>query len=213
MVPGEKILSIGILDIGIGNIGSVYNVVFNQGWDPILISSHSDFSKITHLIIPGVGSYFSAIEKLNKKKLIDPIYEFANKGNPILGICIGMQILNDTGVEGGATNGLGLIPGATLPLKKVEGLSLPHIGWNEVIHHKDHPILRDIKPNIDFYFVNSYYFQATSDINVISYANYGQEFSAIVSKSNIVGVQFHPEKSQLNGLKMIDNFCLWDGKC
>jgi len=206
-------LSIGILNNGLGNVGAVFNIVFSQGWDPVSVSSPEDFKDISHLIIPGVGSYSTAIHKLTKKDLILPIKEFAEKGNPILGICIGMQILNDTGVEGGKSLGLGLIPGDTLPLKKFDGLNLPHVGWNEVIHLKDHPIIEGIKSSIDFYFVNSYFFQSLDCDVIVSQSNYGQDFPAIVARKNIIGVQFHPEKSQTNGLRLIDNFCLWDGKC
>lgn len=206
-------MSVGIIDYGMGNIGSLSNAVYSQGWDPILISSPETFTDISHLIIPGVGSYSSAMQTLADRKLCDLIIEFVRQGKPILGICLGMQLLSDFGSEGGNSSGFGFIPGNVLPLKKLEGLNLPHVGWNEIVHTKDHPILEGIKPNIDFYFVNGYFFIPDDYEAVVSLTEYGQKFPSIIAKNNIVGVQFHPEKSQTNGLKIIDNFCLWDGKC
>ena len=178
-----------------------------------MVSHRKDFEKLSHLILPGVGSYASAIKKLHAKNLFESIKDFSETKKPILGICIGMQILNDNGTEGGSTEGLGLISGQTIPLSEAEGLYLPHVGWNELSHNRDHPLLNDIKPNVDFYFVNSYYFDAYDSQDIISYSEHGQKFPAIVAKNNIIGVQFHPEKSQSNGLRMIDNFCTWDGEC
>lgn len=196
-----------------GNIGSVSNAIYSQGWDPVLVSSSSQFEDLSHLIIPGVGSYAAAMRLLGKNKIIESITSFANQGKPILGICLGMQILSDSGIEGGPSKGLGLIGGNVAPLEKTDGLYLPHVGWNEVKHKKKHPVLEGIKPGMDFYFVNSYFFNTSSDKDVISYTEYGQKFPSIVANKNVIGVQFHPEKSQLNGLRMLDNFCLWDGEC
>ena len=206
-------MSIGIIDYGVGNIGSLSNAVYSQGWDPILISSPENFKDISHLIIPGVGSYSSAMQMLSERKLYDLIVNFVEQGKPVLGICLGMQLLSDFGSEGGKSSGFGFIPGQALPLKKLEGLNLPHVGWNEVVHIKNHPILEGIKSNIDFYFVNGYFFNLDDDGVVIALTEYGQRFPSIIAKNNIVGVQFHPEKSQKNGLRMLDNFCLWDGVC
>lgn len=206
-------MSIGIIDYGVGNIGSLSNAVYSQGWDPILISSPENFKDISHLIIPGVGSYSSAMQALAERKLYDLIVGFVEQGKPVLGICLGMQLLSDFGAEGGKSSGFGFIPGQALPLKKPKGLNLPHVGWNEVVHIKNHPILEGIKSNIDFYFVNGYFFNSDDDGVIIASTEYGQKFPSIIAKNNIVGVQFHPEKSQINGLRMLDNFCLWDGVC
>ena len=112
-------MSVGIIDYGMGNIGSLSNAVYSQGWDPILISSPETFTDISHLIIPGVGSYSSAMQTLADRKLCDLIIEFVKQGKPILGICLGMQLLSDSGSEGGNSLGFGFIPGNVLPLKKI----------------------------------------------------------------------------------------------
>jgi glutamine amidotransferase len=206
-------LSIGIINIGIGNIGSVSNAVYSQGFDPILVSSAEDFEHITHLIIPGVGSYLAAMKLLRDGDLVEAIVGFVQQGKPTLGICLGMQLLSFIGFEGGQTEGLRLIEGEVMPLEKVKGLNLPHVGWNTVTHKREHPVLNGIKTGLDFYFVNGYFFKAKNDDDVIASSDYGQSFPSIIGNKNIIGVQFHPEKSQINGLRMLDNFCLWDGVC
>ena len=206
-------MTIGIINIGIGNIGSLSNALYSQGWDTILVSSNQDFDNLTHLIIPGVGSYAATMERLHDADLVQPILEFIQQGRPTLGICLGMQLFSSTGFEGADTEGLRLIEGEVIPLKKVQGLNLPHVGWNEVIYTKDHPVLEGVKNGLDFYFVNGFFFKAKNKNDVIASTNYGQSFPSIVGKKNVIGVQFHPEKSQINGLRILDNFCLWDGLC
>ena len=206
-------MTIGIINIGVGNIGSLSNALYSQGWDPILVSSNQDFESLTHLIIPGVGSYAATMERLHDADLVQPILEFIQQGRPTLGICLGMQLFSSTGFEGADTEGLSLIEGEVIPLKKVQGLNLPHVGWNEVIYTKDHPVLEGVKNGLDFYFVNGFFLKAKNKNDVIASTNYGQCFPSIVGKKNVLGVQFHPEKSQINGLRILDNFCLWDGLC
>ena len=206
-------MNIGILDYGMGNTASVFNAVYSQGWDPIFVKNPIELDEISHLIIPGVGSYGSAMNLLAKKDLTTFINAFYCAGKPIMGICLGMQILSSFGVEGGKNNGLNLIKGNVQPLKRVEGLNIPHTGWNNISIKKDHPILEGIKKDVDFYFVHSYAFCVESDNNLFATCEYGETFTSIVGDKNVFGVQFHPEKSQKNGLKIIDNFCLWDGKC
>jgi len=206
-------LSIGIIDVGIGNIGSVSNALYSQGWDPVLVSSTKDFKYLTHLIIPGVGSYSAAMRLLLDAGLATAIIDFVSQGKPTLGICLGMQLLSFIGYEGAKTEGLRLIDGEVMPLKKIKGLNLPHVGWNEVTYKREHPVLSGIKSGLDFYFVNSFFFNARNHNDVIACTDYGQSFPSIIGMNNIIGVQFHPEKSQINGLRMLDNFCLWDGVC
>jgi glutamine amidotransferase len=205
-------MKIGIVDIGIGNIGSLKNALHCQGWDSFLISKPEDFNGITHLILPGVGAFSAAIKRLHESRLFDRIKKFASEGNPVMGICLGMQLLADFGTEGGMQPGLGLIPGRIVPIRAL-GLRLPHVGWNTAQQEQRHRLLEGIRNEVDFYFVHSYRFMAENKENILANTDYSEIFPSIVGKGNVVGAQFHPEKSQVNGLRLLDNFCLWDGKC
>jgi glutamine amidotransferase len=206
-------MSIGIVDVGIGNIGSLRNALHSQGWDTVSVSTPGDFAGLTHLFLPGVGAFAAAMARLNQTSMIEPIRHFAAKGHPVMGICVGMQILAETGIEGGHTHGLALIPGKVLPIASKTGLRLPHVGWNQARQSRAHPLLKGIRNDVDFYFVNSYRFVASEMETVLAETDYAERFPSLISKGNVVGAQFHPEKSQTNGLRLLDNFCLWDGKC
>jgi glutamine amidotransferase len=205
-------MKIGIVDIGIGNIGSLKNALHCQGWDSFLISKPEDFNGITHLILPGVGAFSAAIKRLHESRLFDRIKKFANEGSPVMGICLGMQLLADCGTEGGVQLGLGLIPGRIVPIQAL-GLRLPHVGWNTAQQAQRHRLLEGIRNEVDFYFVHSYRYMVENNENILANTDYGEIFPSIVGKGNVVVAQFHPEKSQANGLRLLDNFCLWDGKC
>lgn len=206
-------MNIGIVDVGIGNIGSLRGALYSQGWDTQTVSSSDDMLNITHLILPGVGSFFNAMRRLHSADLVEPIRRHAADGRPIMGICLGMQLLAGRGSEGGESEGLGLISGEILPFEKVPNFRLPHVGWNVLHSQKQHPLLEGIRDNVDFYFVHSYFFSAKLDADIVGITEYGLSFPSFVASGNIVGVQFHPEKSQRNGLRLLDNFCLWDGAC
>lgn len=153
------------------------------------------------------------MNRLRELNLDTYIRDFASRGHPVLGICLGMQVLGDAGSEGGYTLGLGLIDGEVRRMKPTAGLPLPHIGWNNVLEINKHPLLEGVRPGVDFYFVNSYCFSTSNKKNIILETEYGECFPAMIAKENVVGMQFHPEKSQGNGLRLIDNFCIWDGTC
>jgi imidazole glycerol-phosphate synthase subunit HisH len=203
---------IGIVDIGIGNLGSLRNALHSQGWDSIFVSKPSDLERLSHLLLPGVGAFSAAVKCLHYRELFMPIRRFAAEGRPIMGICLGMQLLAERGTEGGDIEGLGLVPGSVAPID-APGLRLPHVGWNNAYHAQSHPLLEGIRNDVDFYFVHSYRFAATHIKNVLAHTDYGESFPSIVCQGNVIGVQFHPEKSQSNGLRLLDNFCLWDGTC
>ena len=206
-------MNIGIVDIGIGNLGSLRNALYNEGWDTVSVSAEDDFTDLTHLILPGVGAFYAAMDRLGQSGLIEPIRRFAAQGRPMLGICLGMQILAESGTEGGDVPGLGLIPGQVVRIVPGDDLRLPHVGWNNAMQMAKHPLLVGIRNDVDFYFVHSYRFLAAKTENVLAKTDYGEEFPSIVGNGNVVGVQFHPEKSQVNGLRILDNFCRWDGAC
>ncbi len=206
-------MKIGIVDVGIGNLGSLRHAVHSLGWDTLSVSTHNDFDDISHLLLPGVGAFASVINRLEETGLRGPISRFVASGRPLMGICLGMQILADTGEEGGFSTGLALIPGKVVPISLQTGLRIPHVGWNESLQVREHPLLKGIRKDVDFYFVHSYRFIAVDQDTVLAETVHGERFPSIIAKGNVVGIQFHPEKSQGNGLRLIDNFCLWNGKC
>ena len=203
---------VGVLDIEMGNLRSLCNAIDSLGVDPIVVREPSALFEVSRVLIPGVGSYRAAMGNLTRLGFVDPLRRFAASGRPVLGICLGMQILSTRGEEGGAIPGLALIPGDVVLMDSEPTLRLPHVGWNSVTFRAPHPVLRTIRDGKDFYFVHSYEFRCAPDH---SYAetSYGRPFSSIVGVGNVLGVQFHPEKSQRNGLQLLENFCRWDGGC
>lgn len=206
-------MTIGIVDVGIGNLGSINQAIYNLGFDSVPIYDSSGLDRVTHLLLPGVGAFNAAMKRLREAKLVEPIRAFAENGKPLLGICLGMQLLATRGCEGGETWGLNLVPGHIEKIDTMGHLRIPHVGWNEARQKNSHPILNRIRNDVDFYFVHSYKFVADDQKNILAVTEYGETFSSIVAYGNIVGIQFHPEKSQTNGIKLLENFCTWDGKC
>jgi glutamine amidotransferase len=199
---------IGVLNYGMGNLSSVTNALDYLGIDNQIINSKEEFSDISKLIIPGVGAYAQAMENMRNAQFIDVIREFGISGNPILGICLGMQLLSSFGNESYRTEGLGLIEGEVMELPKDLGKRIPHVGWNGIHVVNDHPILEGVKLKADFYFVHSFYFGNITNGNIIANTDYGIHFPSMVCNNgrNIVGIQFHPEKSQKQGLQILENF-------
>jgi glutamine amidotransferase len=195
-----------ILDYGVGNIFSLKNILKKNDINFSYSRSKKDISNATHLILPGVGSFNVAIKKLSESISIDFLNnEVLNKKKPILGICVGMQIMATNGYENTLTSGLGWIDGSVKVIESKK-LPLPQVGWNSLLlFNRKNYIINQIE-NKDFYFLNSYYFDIMNKKNVIAYSSYGIKFPSIIQKDNIVGVQFHPEKSQKAGLQLIKNF-------
>jgi glutamine amidotransferase len=198
---------IGILDYGMGNLHSVKNAISYLGVKHIIISKNNEIDDCSHLIIPGVGAYSAAMSFIEERDYISDIKKFAASGRPLLGICLGMQLLSEFGHETIDCNGLGLIDGEVKHMD-FNNVRIPHVGWNEIKVYKKHSILDNVKLTADFYFVHSYYFEPKSLDSIIATTNYGEEFAVIISnpKGNIIGIQFHPEKSQKQGLKILENF-------
>jgi glutamine amidotransferase len=197
---------IGILNYGSGNITSLSNSLNEISIKHSLINNPKELKNIEKLIIPGVGSYYDAIKKIKKKNFFYGIKKFAEK-KPILGICVGMQILSEQGFENKKTEGLALIDGVVDKIYEKHKES--HVGWNNLkIIKKKSILFNRIEEESDFYFVHSYSFQTKykSDISSNIYYN-NKQFVASIEKDHIFGVQFHPEKSHKNGLKLLNNFC------
>ncbi len=202
-----------IIDYGAGNVASVLNAL-NQVKEntEILISNKvSDIKSATHLLLPGVSSFGETMRGLRAIEglLLEIRNQALKEKKPLLGICAGMQVLSNFGYEDGEHSGLGFIDGK---VEKISGdnLKVPHMGWNNVsIKNKNHPLLKNIADGEHFYFANSYHFICQNENNVLAYAEYGSKINSIVAKENIVGVQFHPEKSGEAGLKLLKNFLNW----
>lgn len=204
---------IGIMKMPIGNLQSAWNALHELAFDPLWMDETSDYDDLTHLIVPGVGHFGAVMGHLEARGLPARIRAFAATGRPLLGICVGMQLLADTGTEGGETPGLGLVRGRVEKLPNGDGLRLPHVGWSSVEIRNPHPVFEGLKTNRDFYFVHSFAMKVESPGDCLGETTYGRPFASIVGHANVVGFQFHPEKSQVNGLKLLENFCYWDGRC
>jgi len=165
------------------------------------------------LILPGVGNFNAVISGLHQLNFVDAIQNFIKENKPTLGICLGMQLLATTGQEGGTSQGLDSIPASIKKIETQAEFRIPHVGWNEVKYSNPHPIFDNIKDQRDFYFVHSYHMQCIDQKNIIATTNYGKQLVCAVANKNVVGVQFHPEKSQKNGMLLLENFCQWDGQC
>lgn len=207
---------IGVIDMDMGNLRSVLNAVHSLGFDHKIVRREADIDGLSHLILPGVGNYRTAMQHLEAQELVEPIRNFARSKRPVLGICLGMQLLSFTGDEGGTGTGVSLIEGHVERFDPMRVPTIPHVGWNEVRLTRKHPVLTKVKSGVDFYFVHSYHFRVDDPKDALGLVEYGganSEYTAIVARDNVLGFQFHPEKSQNNGLKLLENFCDWDGTC
>jgi len=204
---------VGILNLDMGNLRSVSNAIASLGHDCGFVAAPDELARVTHLVIPGVGSFHTAMRRVTERGLRDPVRGFAASGRPVLGLCLGMQLLGSRGEEGEASRGFDLVPGCVRKLDARLAPAIPHVGWNSVDSVAPHPVLAGIRSGVDFYFVHSYHLSADDPTMVLGTTEYGERFASIVGRDNIVGFQFHPEKSQASGLRLIDDFCGWDGTC
>lgn len=203
-------MTTGIIDYGMGNLASVRNALTELGETARIIDNPADLKDATRIILPGVGAFAQAMENLQVRGWVDALKDMLSRYDiPLLGICLGMQLLADLGTENGDTPGLGYIPGSIKKLS-VDGdnnLRLPHVGWNEIhIRNHDDPLLRDVADSADFYFVHSYGYSGVVPAHILAETTYGTVFPSIVGNANIRGTQFHPEKSGQSGFKILQNF-------
>lgn len=193
-----------ILDYGLGNLRSVQKGLEHVGASPTISGNPEEILAADGIILPGVGAFGDAMKCLVPLK--ETIKEYTKSGKPMLGICLGQQVLMSSSEEGRLTDGLDLISGKVLRFPKSE-LKVPHMGWNNIKIDQDHPLFEGIPENSFVYFVHSYYVETSSE-NTLASCNYGLEFSASVVNlnGNVMGTQFHPEKSGATGLKILKNF-------
>jgi glutamine amidotransferase len=204
---------IAIIDYGMGNIHSVNKALELCGAKTLIANKPSQIKACDKVVLPGVGAFADAVSELKKQDLIPALYEHIKKGKVFLGICLGMQLLFEASQEASNTKGLGILRGGVKKFNLKKGLKVPHIGWNQInIKYQKSkiknscPLLKNIKNNAYVYFCHSYY-PAPTDKNIIAgTCKYGVEFTAVVWRDNVYGVQFHPEKSQETGLRILKNF-------
>ena len=206
-------MKIALIDYGSGNIQSAFKaleLVSNSKKKISIISNSKDLLKVDKIILPGVGAFADCMKGLKSiSGMIDILNEVVlEKKKPFLGICVGMQLLATEGREKGNHKGLGWITGKVIKIKKNKKIKIPHMGWNTVEIISKHPILK--RKKFESYFVHSYNFICKNKKNIIATCDYQQKITAIVGKENIIGTQFHPEKSQKIGLEILKNFVSWN---
>lgn len=197
-----------VIDYGTSNLGSIKRSLEECGVDVLVSSDPKDLKTAERIVLPGVGSFADGIKNLHKKGLFSAIKSEVNNNKiPLLGICLGMQLLADKGYEGGEIEGLGFVSGEVVKLKSASpNERIPHVGWNEVHKRKQNPILDGIEDKSDFYFVHSYQFVSNNPENVLAITPYCGGFTSVIGANNVYGVQFHPEKSIPDGFRVLKNF-------
>ncbi len=199
---------VAIVDYNMGNLASVKNGLLKVGADAQIVKDGDELKNFDKILLPGVGAFKDAIVHLEKNGLKEAILEFAKSGKPLLGICLGMQLLFNKSYEFGEHKGLGLIEGEVIPFDKTKfphRLKIPHMGWNELFVKKESPLFKSLPKAFYLYFVHSYH-AVCDDKYAIGKTIYGYEFVSAVQKDNIFGLQPHPEKSHENGLTILKNF-------
>jgi glutamine amidotransferase len=198
--------SITIVDYGMGNLRSVQKALERLGTEAVITSDAQQIAEAEKVILPGVGAFRDAIQALHDYQLVEVIKDTASAGKPFLGICLGLQLLFDVSYEDGEFQGLGIVPGKVTRFELPAELKIPHMGWNQLHTTTDNPLLNDIRRDAWFYFVHSYYVQPDDESWTAATTDYGGEFVSIVARDNVFATQFHPEKSQSEGLQLLRNF-------
>ncbi len=211
-------MSVAIIDYGSGNLRSAAKAFERAAGDAGLkmavniTSRPGDLAAAGHIVLPGVGAFADCRAGLDKLPGMTEALERAvlDDGKPFLGICVGMQLMATTGFERGTHEGLGWIKGRVVPLNPDDGsLKIPHMGWNELEISRPHPFFEGVEAAAHVYFVHSYHFRAAAQDHVLATAEYGGPVTAVIGRDNMLGTQFHPEKSQGTGLRLITNFLRW----
>jgi glutamine amidotransferase len=197
---------ITIVDYQMGNLRSVQKAIQRVGGQAVISSDPRQIARAEKLILPGVGAFGDAMLEIQRRDLADPIRDFIHSGRPFLGICLGLQLLFDRSVEHGQHEGLGVLSGDVVRFDLPPAFKVPHMGWNTVTRTSAAPILKEIRDGTHFYFVHSYYVRPADPSIVALQCDYGHPFCAMVWRENLYATQFHPEKSQADGLKLLAAF-------
>jgi glutamine amidotransferase len=197
---------ITIIDYGMGNLRSVQKACEKLGFETRISADAEEIATAEKLILPGVGAFRDAISHLHEQGFVEPIKRHIESNKPFLGICLGLQLLFDRSYEDGEYEGLGIIPGEVVRFPAQPGLKVPHMGWNKLDLKQETPLLNEIPTEAHFYFVHSYFVVPEDPSVIVATSEHGEEFCAVIRRGQLFATQFHPEKSQRVGLKLLDNF-------
>lgn len=207
---------IGIVNYGMGNLRSVQKALERVGAQAEVIDQPEQIESVERLILPGVGAFSDGMEHLRERGMVEPLKQFADSGKPLMGICLGMQLLFDSSMEDAPSSdqpvqGLGILPGKVVRFQEDQGpdkprLKVPHMGWNEIDFAPDMPLFAGLTPGDHVYFVHGYYCVPEESSDAAAITDYGSTYCSAVHRGNVWATQFHPEKSQHVGLRILDNF-------
>jgi glutamine amidotransferase len=200
---------IAIVDYGAGNLRSVRRAVEHAGVEPVVTNDWRAVERADALILPGVGAAADTMANLRRHGLVEPVREYIASARPFLGVCMGLQALLTGSEEGGWHPCLDVVPGRVK--RFAQGLTVPHMGWNQVFRRREHPVFDGIPDGAYFYFVHSYYCAPEDDSAVLATTDYGGSFASVLGRDRWVATQFHPEKSGAAGLRLYRNFLIWAG--
>jgi imidazole glycerol-phosphate synthase subunit HisH len=195
-----------IIDYGMGNLRSVQKAFEKVGHPAVVTSDRAVVAAADKVVLPGVGAFEEAMCELRNRDLVGPVLAAIDSGKPFLGICLGLQMLFDVSYENGRHEGLGVLKGEVVRFDLPQGYSVPHMGWNQVDFARRPPVMEDIAPGTYFYFVHSYYVVPEDPQVVATTTDYGGAFCSMIWRDNVFACQFHPEKSQADGLRLYGNF-------
>ena len=202
-------MTIALIDYQVNNLKSISSALSRLGIEFEILDSPKNLCDYEKIILPGVGAFSAGMESLDSNGWSGKIKTSVRQGNKLLGICLGMQLLFEKSYEFAETSGLGLVSGLVKSLKNEIKDSVPHNGWNSIEKKKNHQIFLNINDNVDFYFVHTFYCLPSDPAVIAASTNYGTDFPSVIIKDNIIGVQFHPEKSYPGGSKLLENFANW----
>jgi glutamine amidotransferase len=198
-------MTVSVVDYGLGNLGSITNMLKRVGAASRRITTPDEVLQSDRVLLPGIGAFDNGMDRLRDQGLFEPLREFAATGRPLFGICLGMQLLLDSSEEG-ETPGLGVIPGRSARIAEASGVRVPHMGWNHVEPTRSDPLIDGLSDESRFYFVHSYAVVPERDADVLGTTEYGTAFASVIRSGNVMGAQFHPEKSHAFGMTVLGNF-------